>query len=285
MKLDSIDKVAIITGGTTGIGFEIGKLLYQLGYKVVITSRSKGRAKKAVSKIDKNPDRTIGIEVNYNFDSEVNRLVSSVLKRFGRIDVLINNTGIFGPFGPFENSKMKDHVRNLEINLIGTMRFTHKIIPVMKKQHSGKIIMLSGGGVGGDSPLVNAASYYTSKSAITALTEVLAAELSPFNIQVNAVLPGRILTNMTKSTFKIAPELLGPRLTEITEDLKKNGGERLQPFLDLIAFLTSNRSNHLTGRLLSAKWDSISELLKDVPKNKFNLRRIDGKVYRRSQNG
>ncbi len=259
-------KVCLISGGSSGIGLAIAQSLKNNGYEVISFSKSK---------------KVIADVTN---DKDISRVVNYTLKKFGRIDVLINAAGVFEPFGNFEEVPFKSHLKPLEINLFGTMRVCHFVIPIMKKNKFGRIINFSGGGVGGDIIPVNSSSYFTSKAAIAVFTEILAYELQKFNITVNAILPGQILTKSTKKTLNLSKEQLGPVLWEATQNLKKTGGGSTEPAINLINFLISEKASHVSGKLLSAKWDSVDKLM-DLKKQdadyKYTLRRIEGNLYKK----
>ncbi|MDO8503232.1 MAG: SDR family oxidoreductase [bacterium] len=275
--------VAVVTGGTKGIGFAIAQTLLELDFKVVICSRSQKDLKVSSKKLDPTSTNILGIRADITKEEDVENLIKHTINQFGRIDVLVNNAGTFGPFGPFETLPWDKVLGNIKVNLLGGMYLCYQVIPHMKQQGSGKIINLSGGGVGGDTPLMNGAPYYTAKTGIVAFTEVLASELKDFGITVNAILPGRILTDLSKQSFDIPKDKLGPVLTQATEKLKGGGGESLIPATNLIAFLVSKKASRLTGKFLSAKWDSLANLEKSASNNLYNLRRIEGKIYRREK--
>lgn len=273
------NKVCLITGGSRGIGFAVAERLYKDGFSIVLCSRNKKGVQVAAEKIDPSKIRVFGLAADVSKSRDVKRLVKSSLKRFGRIDILINNAGVFKPFGPFETIPFSKNIDPIEVNLIGTMRCCYEVIPVMKKQKYGRIINFCGGGIGGDIPLANAASYYTSKGAIAIFTEVLATEVKDFGITVNAVLPSQILTRATKVALRLSKKRLGPVLTKAAESLRRRGGESTKPIANLISFLVSEEARHVTGKLLSAKWDKLEYLRKKLASERYNLRRIEGQLY------
>lgn len=275
------NKVCLITGGSRGIGFEVAKELSSSEFKVIICGRSIAQVKHAVLEIDPTGRGVVGYSADIAREKDVKNLVKKIKEKFKRIDVLINAAGIFEPFGTFESIPLKKHAKTIEINLIGAMNICHKVIPLMKKQKFGRIILFSGGGVGGETPLTNASSYFTSKAAIAVFAEVLATELEPFNVTVNAILPGQILTKSTKATFKLTDETLGPVLSKATRELEKTGGGSTQPAINLIKFLISEKTRHISGRLLSARWDDPKILEKSLNPERYKLRRIEGKIYKK----
>ena len=275
------NKIIIVIGGTGGIGFEICKMLFKKGYLTYLVGRDKKDAEKKAKVIDRNSDSVFFESLDVMNEDAVETIFKTIYKKHSSIYAVINLAGIFEPFGEFEKVNLTQHRKVVEVNLFGSFNIVHAILPFFKKQNAGKIILFSGGGVGGDMPLLNASSYYVSKSAVSVFTEVLAKEIEKDNVQINAVLPGQILTKSTKKTFKISSEKLGPVLTAATDNLMKTGGNSSAPVLALVEFLLSDKSNHVSGRTLSAKWDNLNLLEKDISDERFKLRRIDGKVYKK----
>lgn len=272
-------KVALVTGGSRGIGLAIARSLYQQDYQVVVCSRNKTEIKKAALEIDPSGKRVMGIKVDVSREKDVKRLFRTTIKKFSRVDILINNAGVFWPFGQFEKTYFAQNRTTIEINLIGTMLCCYHAIPHMKKHRWGRIINFSGGGIGGDIALQNAVSYFTSKGAIVYFTECLATELEPFGITVNTVLPGQILTDATKKILKTPENKLGPVLKAAKNKLISTGGQRVEPVLKLINYLLTTKAKNLTGRLLSARWDDLNVLSESANRNLFKIRRIDEKRY------
>jgi 3-oxoacyl-[acyl-carrier protein] reductase len=151
----------------------------------------------------------------------------------------------------------------------------------MKKQKSGKVILFSGSGIGGEVVLDNVSSYLVSKGALVFLAQALAEELASFNIAVNAILPGRILTESTKAIFGLPEKKIGKVMYEAVKELKKGGGQSMESVTNLVLFLCSTKSKSLTGKLLSARWDSLSDLSGSLPIWKYTLKRIEGKNYKK----
>lgn len=272
-KFITKSSVCVVVGGTRGIGFDIAQGLWKGGAIVVICGRSQKKADEAAKKIDKDTSRVFAFKADVRREIDIKRMVRNVVSKLSRIDVLINCAGIFSPFGQFESIPFKKNVEPIEINLIGSMRCLYYIIPQMKKQSFGRIILFSGGGIGGNKPLTNATSYYTSKGAVAILAEVLATELASFNITINAILPGQILTDSTRATFKLSDNQLGPILSQATRELQKSGGHSTIQVIKLINFIISDKTNRLSGKLLSARWDKLKDLSGKIPADYYVLRR------------
>lgn len=274
------NQIVVVLGGTGGIGFAITKRLVSLGYSVYLVGRDKNRVASKIGELDEGGRIYSAIADVINEDS-LSALFRKIINKHGSLFAVLNATGVFEPFGKFEEVSIKKHLRPLDINLIGSMKVVHKILPIFKEQNHGKIILFSGGGVGGDMSLVNASSYFVSKASISVFTEVIAEEAEDRNIQINAILPSQILTKSTKKTLKISREKLGPVLGPATDALQNTGGNTMEKVLDLVEFLLSENSNHISGRTLSAKWDDLNVLKKEINDERFKLRRIDGRIYRK----
>lgn len=274
-------KVAIITGGTRGIGFAVAIKLLELGYTVVLCSRTHHELQKAVVHLRKINNNCYGLPVDISRDTECRKLIYFTQKKLGRIDVLINNAGVIGDTGQFHAIKPKEWRKVLNINLLGTIQCTRLVIPEMIKIGGGKIINLCGGGIGSKNTIPLFSAYITSKIAIVGFTEVLAAELIDNNIQVNCIAPGSVNTEITESLFHLGPEKIGYNMYEKIVEQRQNGGTPVELTTKLVAFLVSKKSNHISGRLLSAKWDKIKDLKKIVnfENDVFKLRRIDNQLY------
>lgn len=272
---------AIITGGTRGIGLAIAKELTSIGASVTVCSRNFQELKSALTVLNKNGHLANGICVDVSKYDQCNKLVKFALKKVGRIDILVNNAGIYGPIGPLEENDLSLWRKTIEVNLMGMVYCSQLVIPVMKKQGKGKIINLCGSGVGSPHSLPRFSAYYTSKTAVAGFTEVIARELEDHNIQVNAVFPGAVNTAMTEYLLKVGPKRAGKTMYENALKQKKTGGTQPKLVAKLTAFLASDNANHLTGRLLSAKWDSVEQLNKEkkLSSSTYRLRRIDNALF------
>lgn len=281
LKISLKGKVCLIIGGTRGIGFAVAKNLHNLGATVVICGRNKKRAENAARKISSEFSNTLNFKCDITKPNDIKKMMKVIIKKCSKVDILISAASIFKPFGNFERVPFSEHEKTIKTNLLGTMNCCHEVIKLMKKQKSGTIILFSGGGIGNDAPLDNASSYYVSKGALVFLAEVLAVELLSFNISINAIVPGRILTDSTSSILKMPEEKIGKVLFQSVKEFKK-GGQPIEQVTDLVSFLCSVKSNHLTGKMLSARWDDTSGLSGNLPHWQYTLKRIDGEIYTRN---
>lgn len=160
-------RVAIVTGGTRGLGLEIARAYENAGARVV----SFGRADADVT------------------DPEA---CAAVVERAGEVSILVNNAGVLGPIGPLDDNEWDRWVETIRVNLLGTVAMCRAVLPGMRERGYGKIINLSGGGATGPRP--NFSAYAASKAAVVRFTETLAAEVE--GIDVNAIAPGALPTRM-----------------------------------------------------------------------------------------
>ena len=207
--------------------------------------------------------------------------MGAALARFGRIDILVNNAGVQPPIGPLVDNDPQEWEQAIAVNLLGPFHCLQAVLPGMIERGQGKIINLSGGGA--TAPRPNFSAYAASKAAVVRLTETLAEELRPHNIQVNAIAPGAINTRMLDEVLE-AGAAAGDELAAARER-SQQGGTPVELAADLVVFLASERSGQLTGKLISAPhddwrtWDDgrIEEL---VGSSWYTLRRLDPHTVR-----
>jgi 3-oxoacyl-[acyl-carrier protein] reductase len=180
-------------------------------------------------------------------------MVARAEAAFGRVDVLVANAAVLGPVGQVEVLPWEAWVRAIEINLLGTVLCCRAVLPIMRRQGSGKIVILSGGGATKPQPRMSA--YAASKAAVVRFMETLAEELQGSGVEVNAVAPGALNTRFLDEQLAAGPELLGPRAHAQLLEQRASGGADLNTAAELVAFLSSSASDGISGRLISAVWD------------------------------
>jgi len=194
MVMDLNEKVAVITGGSRGIGKAIAILLSKKGAKLAVNYSSGGdSADRVVSEIEGMGGAAITVKADVSKQSEVHAMFQTVLERFGRVDVLVNNAGTVGQPGLLEISEA-EWDRVLAVNLKGVFNCCQAVIPIFLKQSGGKIINMSSvaGKMGGQSGV----HYGASKAGVIGLTMALSTEFGKKNIHVNAIAPGPVKTEM-----------------------------------------------------------------------------------------
>ena len=190
-------KVALVTGGSRGIGFTIAKILSENGATVVITAKDSKRLEKSASEIS----NAIGIAADIRNRNDVKNVVDRTIEKFGRLDILVNNAGIFPKIKQLHEIDEDDWNEVLDVNLTGQFRFTKEAIPYLQKT-AGCIINISS-----DAGLkayqgFNADAYSASKAALILLTKCWALEYATDKIRVNCICPGVVDTDMTKPFMK-----------------------------------------------------------------------------------
>ena len=197
METDAV-RVALVTGGNRGIGFEIARQLAASGLAVVLTARDPGKGKSAAKEL-----QDLGLTVDFHrLDvtscRSIRACVAAIAKQRGRIDVLVNNAGILiDPRGSrFLDSKLDTYRDTLETNLFGPLQLAQAVVPLMKAKRYGRIVNMSSGlgqlsEMGAGTP-----AYRMSKTALNALTRILAADFKDSNILVNSMCPGWVRTRM-----------------------------------------------------------------------------------------
>ncbi len=188
------DRVAIITGGSRGIGRAGAIALAREGAKVVIASRGKDKADEAVNLIKANGGEAIFIQADIGNPEQVQSMVRRTLEQYKKVDILVNNAGITDD-AFFEKMSRRQWERVVNVNLNGTFYCTREVVPHMIENRYGRIINTSS--VSGKKGAIAQSNYAATKAAIIGLTLSLAQELGPKGITVNAVSPGFIHTDMT----------------------------------------------------------------------------------------
>ena len=264
-KQKLVGKVALITGASQGLGYQIAKRFASEGANLIICSRSKNEIEDVVSEFSQvlgSDQRIHGFDCDVSVQVEVDRLFELIENKFGNLDVLVNNAGIYGPLGPIEDNEWSKWVKAIEVNLIGSAYVMRKSIEVMKKQNSGKIIQLSGGGA--TQPHPNASSYAASKAAVVRLAETLALEVAVFGIEINSIAPGAMNTRLFEQVIEAGADLVGQEFYEKTLKQKESGGSGFDNATSLAVFLACGESNGISGKLISALWDDWEHFPKSI---------------------
>jgi len=199
--------VAIVTGGNRGIGYEICKELSMAGCNVVLTSRNEEEGRRAAAKLHHDDDNVTYRRLDVTDSKDIAGLRHWILKAYGRVDILINNAGVYLDEGvsvlDVDENIMHD---TLAVNFYGAFHMCRAFVPIMRQNGYGRIVNVSSG-YGAMSEMGGyVAAYRISKAALNALTLILANELRDGNIKVNAVCPGWVRTDMGGGMAPISPE-------------------------------------------------------------------------------
>lgn len=237
-----MSKVAFVTGATRGIGKQIAITLAENGFDICLNYRKENDELINTKKeIENNNVKCFTVQGDVSNFDDCKKMTEEIIKEFGKIDVLVNNAGITKDTLLMRMSK-EDFESVIDVNLVGTFNVTKNVIPSMMKARSGKIINISSVvGITGNAGQTN---YAASKAGIIGFTKSLAKEIGSRNIQVNAVAPGFIETQMT--------EVLNDTVKE--EALKAIPLKRLgstQDVANLVKFLASDDSAYITGQVIN----------------------------------
>ena len=233
-------KVAIITGGSRGIGRATSLAFAREGAKVAIVGRNKSNCDEVLAEISKNGGEGLSISADVTNEADVARMVAQTMDRFGGIDILVNNAGGAIPekIGPFAQSDKETWVRNIDLNLYAVLYCTRAVINHMLGRKSGKIINISSvGGVAGNKYM---ADYSAAKGGVIAFTKVLAKEVGPEGVNVVCVSPGHTTTERTRRM----PEDLRRKTIE---DIHLKRAGQVEEIASVILFLASDGASYVHG--------------------------------------
>ena len=240
---------AIVTGGSRGIGRASALALAREGGKVVVNYREHAKdAEEVVSIIEKAGGEAFPFQADVGVRGAVNKMVAEAMRRFGGVDILVNNAGIGRGGRPLLELKEEDLDAMVETHVKGTLFCVQAVAPHMMKKRKGKIVNISSvAGIG--TALAQTTLYAVTKGAMITLTKRLALELGPYNINVNSIAPGYILTDMTimgRSSKEVKER---SRYFEEHTMLHREGVP--EDIAKVVLFFASDDANFVTGQVLS----------------------------------
>jgi 3-oxoacyl-[acyl-carrier protein] reductase len=246
LKLDNLKlggRVAIVTGGSRGIGKACVELLAHLGANIVVNYVTDRAAAEATA------SEALSFQADVADLVQAQRLIDTTLNHFTRIDILVCNSGIWQG-APVEELTEERWDRTLDINLKGTWTVCRAAVPFMKQQRSGKIVILAS--TAGQRGEANFSNYAASKGGQIAFMKSLASELGPYRINVNAVAPGWVATEMTR-------EALGDDRQQqaIASTIPVGAVATPQDIAAPVAFLCSDWARHITGEVLNVNGGAV----------------------------
>lgn len=277
MSTASPETVAIVAGAGRGIGRAAAIALARDGVRVVLVARTESELAEAVAACEQAGGEARAVTADVAQWEQVRVLVEGTLSIEGRVDILVNSAGSYGPIGPAAEVDAAAWAQAFEVNLFAALYLCRAVLPSMVERGSGKIVLLAGGGA--TSPLPRFSSYGAAKAGVVRLAETIAEEVREHNIQVNAVAPGLVDTRLQDSVLA-AGEQAGELLQRV-RDGRETGAGTVPPELaaELIAFLASEASGALTGKLISAphdpwrEWAGRAAEINATPM--YTLRRLD----------
>lgn len=237
-----MDKVAMITGATRGIGKQIALTLANEGYNIVLNYRTENdELKQLKNEIESKKVKCLTVQGDVTNFEDCKQMIESAIEEFGKVDVLVNNAGITKDM-LLARMKEEDFKQVIDVNLVGTFNMTKNVISYMMKARNGRIINISSVvGIAGNAGQTN---YSASKAGIIGFTKSLAKEVASRNILVNAVAPGFIETNMTDVLKQEVKDEIAKNIP-----LKRMGTP--QDVANVVKFLASEDSSYITGQVIS----------------------------------
>ena len=243
--MDFNDRVALVTGSARGIGKEIARILFDGGATVVVADLSQDDVDEACreiagsSEVDDAGERIVGLTCDVADPDSVWALFKSIKDRIGRLDILVNNAGITRD-GLFARMTLEQWKRVIDVNLTGTYLCCRQGVAMLRKSKAGRIVNLSSVAASGN---IGQANYSASKAGVIGLTKTLALELARYNLTVNAVAPGFIDTEMTRS---------------VPEEARRHWIERVpvgrpgtaEDIARAVVFLASDQASYITGEVV-----------------------------------
>ncbi len=275
-KVDLTGKRVVVTGGSGGVGLACAEACLEAGAQVMICARTEGPLTQAREDLQKKGFSGIVSRVaNVTDQDQVDAVFQEVVARFGGLDGVIHCAGIYGPIGPITEINPAAWFEAIRVNLFGSFLVARQACQTMKARGGGRIVLFSGGGAA--SPFPNYTAYACGKVGVVRLTETLAQEMRPFNIEVNCVAPGFVITRLHQETLA-AGERAGKYFLEMTQRQIESGGVPATVGAAAAAFLVSDKARGISGKFVAAPydgWDAWPKYLKELEQlDIFTLRRI-----------
>ena len=244
MQIDLTDRVALVTGASRGIGKAIATGLAAAGARVVLASRKQEGVDLAAAEISAAGGTALAIAAHAGEEQAVEQLVEMSVAAFGRIDIAVANAGTNPHFGPTLQATTALWDKIMEVNLRGAFLLSRAVAPIMERQGGGRIIFMAS--IAGIRPAEDLGIYCVSKAGLIMLTRVLAHELGPAKIRVNAIAPGTIDTRFSRVLVE-------------TQDIAERIVSRTplgyiglpQDVVGTALFLASNLANYVTGAVIT----------------------------------
>jgi 3-oxoacyl-[acyl-carrier protein] reductase len=242
MKEHSVNKVALVTGSSRGIGRAIALELAKRGFSVVINNDGNPQeGLEVMNEINKIGQQAIYIQADVSDPDQVEEMIKKILNEFCRIDVLVNNAGVVMD-KKLENMSIEQWNRVISVNLTGTFNCTKSVIKYMKEQGEGRIINIAS--VVGEIGNFGQSNYAASKGGVIAFTKTVAKEYAKDGILVNAIAPGFINTKILQNI----PEKV---MQKILDQIPLGRLGAPEEVAKLVCFLASNDANYITGQVIN----------------------------------
>jgi NAD(P)-dependent dehydrogenase (short-subunit alcohol dehydrogenase family) len=265
------DKTVLITGAGRGIGKRLAIGFAQAGARVALLARSKAEIDLAHLEIEHAGGSALRLRADVCDYEQVHAAVERTRSHYGDLHVVICAAGIQGPIGPLAETQPRAWAEVIETNLFGVMHVCRAALPYLAEKRSGKIIALSGGGGMNARPCFSA--YAASKAALVRFVETIAEEVRNDNVQVNCMSPGGTYTSMTDDILR-AGDRAGWKERDDAQQVRLTGGVLPEKQIQLALFLASERSNHVSGKLIHVNDDWRRLETGHIHPEIFTLRRV-----------
>lgn len=274
-------KVCLVTGSGRGVGRFLAETFAAAGAALALTARTKDQLDEvAVELLRSHGTETIVEAADVASGGAMSGFAERVRDRFGKVDVIVNNAAVIGPVGELTSINQEDWRSAILTNVAGVAQTVAAFVPLMPE--GGRVINLSGAGVGGPKMPPRVSAYTASKAAVASLTETLAAELAEKGITVNAVAPGRQSTSFMQPVIDAGAAGAGDELFQSALDAS-DSADNQAALADLVLYLVGTQADWVTGRLLSARWDTPGALEARRPvgmsSSLYRLRRVDDDMF------
>jgi NAD(P)-dependent dehydrogenase (short-subunit alcohol dehydrogenase family) len=245
-------KNILVTGAGRGLGKRFAIGFAKLGARVGLLARSKAEIDAAHLEIEHSGGNALRLRADVCDVEQLSTAVDRMRVHYGDLDAVICAAGILGPIGPFLSSSARAWNDAIHTNLLGVSNTCRIVLPKMVERRSGKIVALIGPGAESSRP--NFSAYAAAKTGLARLIEVLGEELRDSNVQVNCVSPGSTYTAMTDEILRAA-DVVSSKEREAASSARLNGGTPPELQMELMQFLLSDSSNHVSGKMVFVQDD------------------------------
>jgi NAD(P)-dependent dehydrogenase (short-subunit alcohol dehydrogenase family) len=269
---DIRNKSILVTGAGRGIGKRLAMGLAQAGARVGLLARSQPEIDLAKLEIEQAGGNALLLRADVRDLDQLMASVERMKSVFGGVDGLVAAAAVLGPVGPLLTNRPEAWAEAIDINFLGVVNSIRAVLPGMVARRSGKIVAVVCGGASHARP--NFALYAATKAGVARFVECVAEEVGGDNVQINCVAPGRSYTHMTDEILRAGEEKAGVKETAEAHHVRIDGGMPAEKQIALVAFLASQRSNHISGKLISST-DDWKRFEKDNMRPElFTLRRV-----------
>jgi NAD(P)-dependent dehydrogenase (short-subunit alcohol dehydrogenase family) len=245
-------RIAIVSGIGPGVGKEVAYALAREGADVVLAARTGSVLDEVALGIQKRRQKSLCVPTDISKPDDCRRLVELAVKQFGRIDVLVNNAFLTHPWGPIESADFDAWRKIFDVNLFGSLRLSQLVLPHMRRQGGGSIVMVNTMSMRIIEP--NVGGYAASKAALLTATQTLAREVGPDGIRVNSIVPGYIWSDKMEAYFRHLAQQQGRAYEHVQQEIVERTALHHIPtsaeIADTVVFFASDLSRACTGQAL-----------------------------------